>query len=112
MLLNWQEITSVEDLESHWNETPNTKLYFKHSTRCSISSMALKMFEREWDSSNDCELLFIDLIQYRDVSNLLAKLSNVEHQSPQVIVVKNNVVVYHDSHGTIDATKIKTILNS
>ena len=112
MALNWEEIKSTSVLEDRFNEVSDRpKLFFKHSTRCSISSMSLRMFERAWDTSLEVDLYFIDLIAHRDVSNLLAELSGVQHQSPQAIVIRNNEVVYHDSHGTIDADKIKSLLN-
>ncbi len=105
----WKEITSVEEFNEMLNApTEKAKLFFKHSTRCSISSMALKGFEREWNvSSNDFELYFVDLIAHRDISNAIAAESHVEHQSPQVVVWRNGEVVYNASHHHIDAQKIQ-----
>ncbi|MDX1653160.1 MAG: bacillithiol system redox-active protein YtxJ [Brumimicrobium sp.] len=111
--LNWTEISTEEQLEKALATTSEKPaVFFKHSTRCSISSMALNRFENEWESdSSDAELYFIDLIAYRNVSNALAQKLNVEHQSPQVIAVKNGEVVYADSHNGISASKTKTKLS-
>ena len=105
----WKEITSVEEFNEMLNApTDKAKLFFKHSTRCSISSMALKGFEREWNiSSADFELYFVDLIAHRDISNAIAAESHVEHQSPQVVVWRNGEVIYNASHHHIDAQKIQ-----
>jgi bacillithiol system protein YtxJ len=105
----WKEITSVEEFNEMLNApTDKAKLFFKHSTRCSISSMALKGFEREWNiSSDDFELYFVDLIAHRDISNAIAAESHVEHQSPQVVVWRNGEVIYNASHHHIDAQKIQ-----
>ncbi len=105
----WKEITSVEEFNEMLNApTDKAKLFFKHSTRCSISSMALKGFEREWNvSSDDFELYFVDLIAHRDISNAIAAESHVEHQSPQVVVWRNGLVIYNASHHHIDAQKIQ-----
>jgi bacillithiol system protein YtxJ len=105
----WKEITSVEEFSEMLNApTDKAKLFFKHSTRCSISSMALKGFEREWNvSSDDFELYFVDLIAHRDISNAIAAESHVEHQSPQVVVWRNGEVIYNASHHHIDAQKIQ-----
>lgn len=112
MGLPWIEITSVDQLNQLWSENlTQPTIFFKHSTRCSISSMTLRIFERSW-LVDDTQLFFIDLIANRDVSNLLAELSHIEHQSPQVIVTKNNTVIYHNSHGTIDAETIQQLINS
>ena len=110
MGLNWKEINSIDDLHDIWeNSLEKPAVFFKHSTRCSISSMALRAFERNW-ISDDTQLFFIYLIANRDVSNLLAELSKVEHQSPQIIVTNNRTVVFTDSHGTIDAEKVQNLI--
>lgn len=108
---SWIEITSLAQLNQLWvEETKDSCVFFKHSTRCSISSMALRAFERSWVTDETTNLFFIDLIAHRDVSNQLALLSGVEHQSPQVIITHKNQVIFSDSHGTIDAEKIQLLI--
>jgi len=111
--LPWVEITStnqLNDLLHNVGEKPI--LLFKHSTRCSISSMALNGFERNWTSGKElCDIYFIDLLKYRDVSNLVAELTGVEHQSPQAIVIKGKEIIYDESHSGIDARRIESILS-
>lgn len=109
--LNWTLIETIEALEkaiARTNDRP--ALFFKHSTRCSISSMALSRFEKEWNDENHCDLYFIDLISHRDVSNKLSEETNIVHQSPQVIVVKEGSAVYDASHSGIDANEITSKL--
>jgi bacillithiol system protein YtxJ len=106
--LNWINITTVEELKQAIAETENVDaIFFKHSSRCSISSMALNSFENQWEQDEKCELYFIDLIAHRDVSSAIGELTGVEHQSPQVIVIKNNEAVYTASHNGISAREIK-----
>ena len=108
---NWINIESVQQLNEILNNNSlKTKLFFKHSTRCSISSMALKFFEQDWVNSEDVDCYFIDLIAYRDVSNEIAKRTIIVHQSPQVIVLKGESVVYDASHQSIDAEKILNLI--
>ena len=112
MKLPWIQVESKDQLiENLAKKQLVYKLFFKHSTRCIISSMALKMFEREWHTDNiTVELFFIDLIQFRSVSDELSHLSGVEHQSPQVIVFENNHVIYHASHNNINADQILKLI--
>jgi len=110
--LPWTDVTSVDQLHTVL-ETSSDKpvLLFKHSTRCSISSMALHSFENEWSSENErCQLCFVDLLSHRDVSNEIAQATGVQHQSPQAILIKGNEVLYHASHSGISAGKIENIL--
>ena len=109
--LNWINIETVEELKDAISDTEDTSgLFFKHSTRCNISAMALNGFESQWEEDEKCNLYFIDLIAHRDVSNTLSELTGVEHQSPQVILVKNNEAIYTASHNGITAREIKKLI--
>jgi bacillithiol system protein YtxJ len=106
--LNLSNDKSIEILIAESEIKP--VLIFKHSTRCSISSMALSRFEREWNVNNDVALYYLDLISFRDFSNSIANTLQVIHQSPQVIVIKQKEVIYTDSHNGIDAKEIEKLL--
>lgn len=107
----WENITSEEKLKAIFEEvSEKPRLFFKHSTRCSISTMALSRFQEKWTGEKECDLYFIDLIAYRSVSNLLEKLSHVVHQSPQVIVLKNKELIYSASHSEIEARSIEKLI--
>jgi bacillithiol system protein YtxJ len=73
--------------------------------------MALSRFEQNWDPEVNCEIYFLDLIQYRSLSNKIAEITGVEHQSPQVIVVSNGKVIYSESHSAINAKEILERIN-
>lgn len=81
---------------------------FKHSTRCSISRMSWNQFQKYYNISNDkMELYHLDLLEYRFISNEIAEQFQVPHQSPQIIVIKDGVAVYHTSHESIDAKDLE-----
>ena len=112
--LPWQRLTSVDQLkEAITSSSEKPVLFFKHSTRCSISSMALNGFQKRWEgTSEEIDIYYLDLLNYRDVSNAMAMETGVIHQSPQVIVLKNNEVVYTATHSSIDArSALKSIKN-
>ncbi len=110
--LPWVELKTMKDLnEAIESVKEKPGLFFKHSTRCSISAMALNQFENQWLTvDNECNLYFIDLIAHRDVSNEIAQLTGVHHQSPQVIVLTGDTIIYDASHSDIDARRIETLL--
>ena len=81
---------------------------FKHSTRCSISRMALKQFENEFDFSEKVTPYFLDLIAFREISNDIASRFSVQHQSPQLILIKDGKAIYNASHSDIDAAALKS----
>jgi bacillithiol system protein YtxJ len=85
-------------------------IIFKHSTRCSISRMALKNFENEYDLGESVVAYFLDLISFREVSNEIASRFNVVHQSPQLLLIVGGKSVYDVSHSSIDAQELKSKL--
>ena len=105
--INWNELTDLGQLNeiiSASNEKPVA--IFKHSTRCSVSRMALKQFENEFNSSDKVTPYFLDLIAHRDISNEIATRFGVYHQSPQLILIKEGKAVYNVSHSDIDAEEL------
>jgi bacillithiol system protein YtxJ len=94
----------LESIVSDSHQKP--VVIFKHSTRCSISKFALKNFEREYQAGVEVDFYYLDLIAHRAVSNAIAEKFNVVHQSPQILLIKNGVCVYHDSHQDIDFEKL------
>ncbi|KIC01990.1 bacillithiol system redox-active protein YtxJ [Flavobacterium sp. JRM] len=106
--INWIPLTSLEQLDEIETASKDKQiLIFKHSTRCSISRMALKQFEKEFDLDNKVNAYFLDLIAYRDVSNEIASRFNVVHQSPQLLLIKDGKSIYNASHSDIDAEVLK-----
>ena len=93
-------------------QSDKISLIFKHSTRCSVSRMALKQFENEFNIADDkIDAYFLDLLNYRAVSNEISTQFNVEHQSPQLLVFKNGKVIHVASHSDIDATDLNKFTN-
>jgi len=99
--MNWNKLSDIaqlDELVKASNDKP--VLIFKHSTRCSISSTALDRLERSWKSEEveGLEPYYLDLIQFRNISGAVAEKFDVEHQSPQVLIIKEGKAVYDASH--------------
>lgn len=106
--MNWIALTDYSQINTLVDQS-ETFLIFKHSTRCSISNMAFSRFEREFNI-DQLPLLYLDLLTYRSISNQLAESFNVQHQSPQVLLIKANVCLYNASHNAISTAAIKALL--
>ncbi|MEO9258167.1 MAG: bacillithiol system redox-active protein YtxJ [Crocinitomicaceae bacterium] len=86
-------------------------LLFKHSTRCSVSSMAKKRLEADWNiEEGKVTTVYLDILNHRDLSNKITERTGVHHQSPQAILLRNGAVVYHSSHEAIMADDIKKLV--
>jgi bacillithiol system protein YtxJ len=107
-VLPWIFLTSenqLDEIEKKSFEKP--QVIFKHSTRCSISSISLNKFVDKYDvPAEAADIYYLDLLNYRSVSNEIGVKFQVIHQSPQIIVVKDGVSIYNASHYDIQADKI------
>lgn len=109
--MNWNNLENIQQLESIVEESKEKAIViFKHSTRCSISRMALKQFENEFNYEEKIAPYFLDLLNHRDISNEIATKFGVFHQSPQMIVIKDGISVYDASHSDIDAESLSKFL--
>jgi bacillithiol system protein YtxJ len=105
---------AVDDLLSYSIQNPSQVFaIFKHSTRCSISSMALnKMNNSTFFDQHEVPFYYLDLIQYRNVSNYIAQKLQVIHQSPQIILIKAGKVIDYTSHNEIRESWLEEALKA
>lgn len=102
-VLPWQSLTAIDQLkEIESRSLTKTQLLFKHSTRCGISRMVMNQFTENYDPNAPADLYYLDLLSYREVSNEVGYKFQVMHQSPQLLIIRNGVVVAHASHGAIN----------
>ena len=102
----WIPLTSLNQLDEILKDSNEKPIaIFKHSTRCGISRMALRQFEKQLNiEMSSVSLYFLDLLVYREISNEIATRFKVHHQSPQLIILKNGTAIHQRSHHEIDAT--------
>jgi bacillithiol system protein YtxJ len=111
--MNWNKLiqaSQLEEIKSISEQKP--VLIFKHSTRCSISSMSLDRMLRNWKAEDEEKLtvFYLDLIEYRAISDLVSSTFGIPHESPQVILVKNGEAVYDNSHYGISYPEIMSLV--
>ena len=100
--VGWRPLTDLGQLNEIIQESVDKPvLLFKHSTRCGVSRMTLKQFENEYDLEDQVTPYFLDLLEYRSISNAIAERFGVQHQSPQLLLIRNGKSVYDASHSEI-----------
>lgn len=111
--INWIELTSLLQLDPLITLSHHIPVaIFKHSTRCSVSRMALKQFEKKYSLGEEqTRPYFLDLLNYRSISSAIAERFDVVHESPQLLLIKNGKVIYNVSHSAIDAADLKRKIN-
>lgn len=105
--MNWNELTDMAQLDAIIEESKTQPVViFKHSIRCSISTMAKGRLERS-EEPQGVKFYYLDLINHRDISNKVAELFSVHHESPQILLIKNGECTYEESHNGISMEEIE-----
>lgn len=99
--MNWIDLQAEEQLDIIKDKSFTTpQVIFKHSTRCSISSMAKNRLDKGNAPANS-EFYYLDLIKYRSISTKVSETFKVFHESPQVLIIKDGNCIYDESHSGI-----------
>lgn len=96
-----KEITGQQDWQACLDVSQERPVFvFKHSTACPISGAAHSRVV-EYDAQNagnGPDIYLVKVIESRPVSNAIAEVLGVRHQSPQIILVKDRAAVWSASH--------------
>ncbi len=111
-VLPWIPFTAIDLLDSIVdNSKVKPQVIFKHSTRCGISSMVINQFINNYNfTEKELDLYYLDLLSFREISDEVEYKFQVLHQSPQLLVIKNGIVVAHQSHGSINRIELSKFI--
>lgn len=111
-LLPWIPLNDLQQINHLMEKSKGkTQVIFKHSTRCGISRMVMNQFVDAYNvTEKDLDLYYLDLLNYRDVSNEIGFKLQVMHESPQLIVIRNGSAVAHASHGAINGIDLNQFI--
>lgn len=96
--MNWIKLTNEDQLQHIIEKSAHTpQVIFKYSSRCSISEVARTRLEKK-QAPSEVDFYFLDILNYRSLSNRIAEEFDVQHESPQVLLIKNAQCIYDESH--------------
>ena len=105
-VMNWIPLHSEEQLEEiRERSARRPQVIFKHSTRCPTSRLVMGRLEKAPLPAN-IDFYYLDLLNYRPISNKIAETFGVDHESPQVLVIRDGKCVFEESHLGITADTI------
>ena len=103
--INLDTIEKLDELFEQSKEKP--VVLFKHSITCPISmdaSMQMSIVDE------DVNLIIVQTS--RKISNEIESRTNLRHQSPQTIILKDGKPIYHASHYDITADEVTGVLRN
>jgi bacillithiol system protein YtxJ len=101
--MSFVNIDSIEKLDKLFDASSEKPvLLFKHSITCPIST----------DASNQMSIVNGDvnivIVQSsREISNAIAERTNIQHESPQAIIIKDRKPIFQASHYNITTESIE-----
>ncbi len=101
---DWTSLETMEQLENlDQLSGQGPQIIFKHSTRCGISRMVMNIFREGYQYPKEAaDLYYLDIIEFRALSDHVARKYGIAHQSPQLLIIRKGEVIAHDSHGGIN----------
>lgn len=104
---NWSLLSDTNSLQDLVKSSFSEKvLIFKHSTRCSISTMSKNRLESVGEDSKIKNCFLLDILNYREISSKIESDFKVIHESPQVLIIQNGECIYNASHNEINWDRI------
>jgi len=105
-----QVLGAGSDLEEVMSE--GLVVLFKHSNACPVSWAAHAQVTRFARENPGTTVYMIPVIKERSFSDKIAEITGVEHESPQVIVLREGVVAASASHGDITVESLSEMLDA
>ena len=104
--MNWIPLQSESQLEEiKTKSAARPQVIFKHSTRCTTSAVVKGRLERA-KGPESIDFYYLDLLSFRPVSNRIADLFRIDHESPQILLIRNGECIYDESHMGITMDEI------
>ena len=96
--MNWIHLTDETQLTEIISRSQSKpQVIFKHSSRCSISAVALQRLQKS-QQPDSLDFYFLDLLAHRALSNKVSEVFGVHHESPQVLLIKDGKCIFDESH--------------
>jgi bacillithiol system protein YtxJ len=107
----WRIPENKNDVDSILNNDDKPQIIFKHSSRCGTSILSKSSLDSGMESiSQKADVFMIDVVAMREISNYVAEVTGVKHESPQLLLIKNGEVFWHASHGEVRIDKLSDVL--
>ena len=82
-------------------------LVFKHSNSCPVSFTAKRQYDQFVAANPAVPTRLVIVQQERDLSNALETVSQLRHESPQALIVREGRVLWNASHGSITKPRLE-----
>lgn len=105
-----KEIRSMDEWERVRNQSKQELVFLmKHSSTCPISAAGYRTFDQ---FETDIPKYYLIVQRNRQLSNEIESELSIQHESPQLFLMKDGEAVWHASHFTISQSNIKSAVEA
>ena len=106
---DWVQLESEDSVEEVFTASESRiQLILKHSQSCSVSFFAKQNLDsvplEEWP---EMDRSMVEVVRFRPISQYIAQKTSIRHESPQVLVIVNEEVIFHTSHSEVNKVNIQ-----
>lgn len=117
---NWEgphvpELMNIKDWEQVLAKSKKGPVFvFKHSTTCGISASAAYRVNKWLEDAPEStpEFYFVIVRSRRPVSNAIEGKLQVKHESPQLLLIRDEKSLWDTDHGAITSSSIEEALKT
>ena len=106
---DWVQLESEDSVEEVFTASgTRIQLILKHSQSCAVSFFAKQNLDsvplEEWP---EMDRSMVEVVRFRPISQYIAQKTSIRHESPQVLVIVNEEVIFHTSHSEVNKVNIQ-----
>lgn len=101
--MKFEPLENIQQLENIASEN-KPFIIFKHNTTCPISKSVKQKLEDDGTSlPTEAPCYLVNLMAHRDVSDAISQTFSIEHESPQLLVIRDKRCIFNQSLYNISA---------
>lgn len=109
-----KELLTLEELEEALESSTEIPVFlFKQSTTCPVSADAFAEYKAFLEpKGEEVDTYFVKVRETREVSNKIEEETGIQHQSPQVLFIKDREALWNISHKNITIDSLEEALQT
>jgi len=89
---------------------PELVVLYKHSPTCGLCDIAIAELQEFTAANPEMPIWMVDVLSQRPLSRELESVLAIQHESPQVIVLRHGEPVWNGSHRRVTKAKLEEAL--
>jgi len=104
--MHWIHLTAEDQLQKIIVKSQERlQVIFKFSSCCHFSEVVFQRLQKNF-CPGEIDFNFLDLTNYKYISEKISETFGIPHQSPQILVIHQGQCIFHESHSEISLERI------